>query len=231
MSERKAPDNKETGHKLENAELYNVTGLLEVKKTTLFIKRLFDVSVSTLSILILAAFFIIIAIIIKTNSAGPVFYKQTRVGKNGRLFKILKFRTMVVDADKKGRQITVGDDSRITSAGKFLRKAKIDELPQIINIIIGDMSFVGPRPEVPKYVEMYNETQRQVLLVRPGITDIASIEYRNESDVLAGSSDPERLYIEEIMPIKLNYNLQYIKSISLFTDIKLIISTVLKVLK
>jgi len=231
MRESKVPDKKVNENKTGNARLSGETQLLKTKKNTLFFKRLFDIVVSTMSLVVLSVFFLIIAIIIKIDSGGPVFYRQTRVGKNGKLFRILKFRTMVVDADKIGRQITVGADPRITGAGRFLRKTKMDELPQIINIIIGDMSFVGPRPEVPKYVDLYNETQRQVLLVRPGITDIASIEYRNESDVLAGSSDPERMYVEEIMPIKLNYNLRYINSISILGDIKLIISTVLIILK
>ena len=231
MHENEAPDSEVNEGRSGNAELSDVAQLLKTKRITLFIKRLFDIIVSTLSLVVLAVFFLIIAIIIKISSVGPVFFRQTRVGKNGRLFKILKFRTMVVDADKTGRQITVGADPRITGAGRFLRKTKMDELPQIINIMTGDMSFVGPRPEVPKYVDLYTETQRQVLLVRPGITDTASIEFRNESDVLAGSSDPERLYVEEIIPIKLNYNLQYIRSISFLNDIKLILLTVLKIIR
>jgi len=231
MREYEAPDSEVNEGRNGNAEHFDVTQFLKIKRTTLFVKRLFDIIVSTLSLVVLAVFFLILAIIIKINSEGPVFYRQTRVGKNGRLFKILKFRTMVIDADKTGRQITVGADPRITGAGRFLRKTKMDELPQIINIVTGDMSFVGPRPEVPKYVELYTETQRQVLLVRPGITDTASIEFRNESDVLARSSDPERLYVEEIIPIKLNYNLQYIRSISVLNDIKLILLTVLRIIR
>jgi len=137
---------------------------------------------------------------------------------------------MVVDADKNGSLITVGGDFRITKVGRFLRKTKIDELPQIINILKGDMSFVGPRPEVPKYVDLYNESQKKILLVRPGITDTASIKYRNENEILASSSDPEKMYIDEIMPNKLSYNMQYLKNISVLTDIRIIFNTIIKII-
>ena len=209
----------------------DICSLLYAQRRRLFIKRIFDIALSAISLPVLSVFFIFISIIIKADSRGPVYYRQTRVGRHGKLFRIYKFRTMVVNADKSGKLITVGDDSRVTRTGKFLRKTKIDELPQIINVLIGEMSFVGPRPEVPKYVELYSESQKQILLVRPGITDIASIQFRNESKILASSNDPEKKYIEEIMPCKLVYNMQYLRNISVINDIRIIILTVFKVLK
>ena len=214
----------------ENVDFYQIRDLLEAQKARLRIKRFFDVFVSVVGLLILLAFFIVIAIIIKIDSNGPVFFWQTRVGKYGKHFKIFKFRTMVVNAEKKGRLITVGDDPRITRVGGFLRKMKIDELPQIMNIIKGDMSFVGPRPEVPKYVELYNESQKQVLLVRPGVTDLASIEYKNEGEILALSDDPEKTYITVIMQSKLERNIQYLKKISLINDIRVMLKTVIEII-
>ncbi|HHX70023.1 MAG TPA: sugar transferase, partial [Gallicola sp.] len=187
-----------------------VDEILESKKIQFFLKRTFDIVASTIGLLILGIPLAIIALIIKITSEGPVFYRQTRVGKNNRDFKIFKFRTMIVDADKKGMLITVGEDKRITKIGKFLRKTKLDELPQLINVFIGNMSFVGPRPEVRKYVELYDDFQRNVLKIKPGITDLASIKYRDESTLLGKSENPEKTYIEEIMPIKLNINLEYI---------------------
>ena len=172
-----------------------------------------------------------ISILIKLDSKGPILFKQIRVGKNGKPFKIFKFRTMVVDAEKKGMQITVGRDSRITKSGHVLRKTKLDELPQLFNVLTGEMSFVGPRPEVPRYVEMYDENQKSILKVRPGITDLASIKYRNENDLLAKSLDPEATYINEIMPKKIELNIEYLKNMSVLYDIKLIIRTVLVVIK
>ena len=153
------------------------------------------------------------------------------MGKNGKTFRIFKFRTMVVDADKKGLQITVGRDNRITRVGAFLRKTKLDELAQLINVFTGEMSFVGPRPEVPRYVEMYTPYQRQVLLVRPGITDYASIAYRNENDMLEGAPDPERMYIDVIMPDKIELNMKYLREISPLADIRLILNTIIAVIK
>ena len=204
---------------------------LNNQRFRLIIKRIFDITVSLTGILCTSVFFIIIGIWIKIDSNGPVFYQQTRVGKNEKHFKILKFRTMVIDADKNNQLITVGADSRITRAGRFLRRTKIDEIPQLINILKGDMSFVGPRPEVPKYVDMYNEDQKCVMLVRPGLTDTASIEYRNESELLALSEDPERTYIQEVMPRKLIFNMQYLENISVINDIRIMITTIKKVLR
>lgn len=196
-----------------------------------FSKRCFDIFFSLLGILFLLLLFLFVAIAIKCSSKGPVLFKQERVGKNGKTFKIWKFRSMVVDAEAKGRQITTDGDSRITKVGKFIRKTKIDELPQLFNVLSGKMSFVGPRPEVPRYVELYTEEQRKVLTVKPGITDLASIEYRNENDLLKEAEDPDRKYIEEIMPAKLELNLQYIEKAGFFYDIGLIFKTVFKVIK
>mgnify|MGYP000992787525 FL=1 len=173
---------------------------------------------------------IIIAILIKLDSKGPIFFKQVRVTKNGREFKILKYRTMRVGSDKYS-QITVGKDSRITKVGDFLRKYKLDEIPQLINVLIGDMSLVGPRPEVPKYVALYTKEQREILKVRAGITDYASIEFSNENDILANETDPEKAYIEKIMPRKIELNKKYLSEISVMTDIKIILLTIKKILK
>lgn len=173
---------------------------------------------------------IIIAILIKLDSKGPIFFKQVRVTKNGREFKILKYRTMRVGSDKYS-QITVGKDSRITKVGEFLRKYKLDEIPQLINVLVGDMSLVGPRPEVPKYVALYTEEQREILKVRAGITDYASIEFSNENDILANETDPEKAYIEKIMPRKIELNKKYLSEILVMTDIKIILLTIKKILK
>ena len=209
----------------------NINRILEKKRIQLLVKRIFDFTVSLIGIVIISPILLVISILIKLDSKGPILFKQIRVGKNGKPFKIFKFRTMVVDAEKKGMQITVGRDSRITKSGHVLRKTKLDELPQLFNVLTGEMSFVGPRPEVPRYVEMYDENQKSILKVRPGITDLASIEYRNENDLLAKSLDPEATYINEIMPKKIELNIEYLKNMSVLYDIKLIIRTVLVVIK
>lgn len=194
-------------------------------------KRAFDIVSCTLTVLVLFPFGLIIALCIVCGSKGGVFYRQTRVGRNGKDFKLLKFRTMRPNADRQGLLITVGNDQRITRIGGFLRKYKIDELPQLLNIIKGDMSVVGPRPEVRRYVELYDERQRRVLTVRPGLTDYASLQYISESELLAKSDDPEKTYIEEIMPAKLELNLQYIDNQSLKEDFKLIFQTLFSIFK
>ena len=194
-------------------------------------KRLFDILGSSIGLLILSPILILIVILIKTTSQGEVLFKQVRVGINQKNFKILKFRTMVLDAEKKGKQITVGNDSRITKVGSFLRKYKIDELPQLINVLKGDMSLVGPRPEVPQYVELYTEEQKKVFSVRPGITDLASLRYRNENDILGKVDNPEEYYINIIMQDKLKLNMDYIKKNNVFFDIYIIINTVIKCFK
>ncbi|MGO4987698.1 sugar transferase [Gallicola sp. Sow4_E12] len=202
---------------------------LEKKRGQLIVKRIIDIVLSIIGIVVMAIPMIIISIAIKLNSKGPVLFRQERVGKDFKHFKINKFRTMVTDAEKKGMQITVGKDSRITSVGNFLRKSKLDEFPQLFNVLFGEMSFVGPRPEVPKYVELYDDYQKNVLKVKPGITDLASIEYRDESTVLGQSEDPEKAYIEEVLPTKLELNMKYIKKMSVFYDFYLIMKTLLRI--
>lgn len=190
------------------------------------VKRFVDFMASLIGLILLSPFFLIIAITIKVFSPGPVFYLQDRVGLNGRLFKLVKFRSMRMDSDKLAA-ITIGKrDPRITGIGQFLRKFKIDELPQLINVLKGEMSLVGPRPEVEKFVKLYNSDQLRVLSVRPGITDYASIEFRNENELLEGKVDPIDFYVREIMPLKLNFNLRYLDNQSLLTDLKIILKTV-----
>ncbi|MCC7050496.1 MAG: sugar transferase [Bacteroidia bacterium] len=194
-------------------------------------KRIFDVSFSLLGLLIVLPFFILISLLIITESRGGIFYKQIRVGKGGKDFLLYKFRTMRPDSDKLGLLTVGGRDPRVTRIGYYLRKYKLDELPQLINVLKGNMSFVGPRPEVRKYVMLYNDEQLNVLKVKPGITDYASILYSSESELLAASSNPEELYIKEIMPHKLKINLQYIQKPTVTTDIKLILMTLMKIIK
>lgn len=189
-------------------------------------KRLFDITASFFGILILSPLFIFISLWVGLSSKGGVFYKQIRVGKNNKDFKLYKFRSMRVNSDKQGL-LTVGSkDSRITKAGYFIRKYKIDELPQLFNVLKGDMSFVGPRPEVRRYVDLYSEEQMKVLSVRPGITDPASIKYRNENDILSSASNPEQYYIQHIMPDKLKINIDYINNRTFVKDIKIIFQTI-----
>jgi len=209
----------------------DIAKVLKERRLQLILKRAMDVVISGGALLVLWPVLLIVALLIKIDDPGPVFYRQVRVGKDGKEFRIFKFRTMVVDADKKGLAITVGRDNRITRMGTLLRKTKLDELAQLLNVFLGDMSFVGPRPEVPKYVDMYTPYQRQVLLVRPGITDYASIAYRNENDLLAGSEDPERMYIDVIMPDKIELNMKYLREISPAADIRLIFGTIAAVIK
>jgi lipopolysaccharide/colanic/teichoic acid biosynthesis glycosyltransferase len=185
-------------------------------------KRAFDLLVALAGLLVLCPLFLILAIAIPWDSRGPVFFRQQRMGRGFRPFGIVKFRTMVVDAPKLGRQITAGEDPRITRVGRFLRKWKLDELPQLINVVKGEMSLVGPRPEVPRYVEMFREDYACVLTVRPGITDPASLKYRDEAEVLAASDDPEETYVKRILPDKIALAKQYVARASLLYDIGLI---------
>ncbi len=189
-------------------------------------KRIFDFCASLSGLVLLSPLFLLIAISIKRDSSGPVFFRQTRVGRQGQPFRIHKFRTMATDAPANGLQLTVGADPRITRTGYWLRKYKLDELPQLIDVLRGKMSLVGPRPEVPKYVEHYPPDVKQIVLsVRPGITDNASIEYRDENDILARSDDPEREYIEKVMPVKLEYYRRYVKERSMSGDLAIILRT------
>lgn len=189
------------------------------------LKRGFDILASLIGLLLLSPFFIFISIAIVINSGFPVFYRQERIGKNELPFSLLKFRTMRKNADKLGLLTVGGRDPRVTPIGYYLRKYKLDELPQLINVLRGDMSLVGPRPEVKKYVDLYTSEQKLVLSVRPGITDLASIRFVNENEILSKSSEPEKTYIEEIMPLKLRLNMRYIRSKSFFKDIFIILET------
>lgn len=194
-------------------------------------KRVFDVMASGLGLLLLSPLFLIIAIWVKADSPGPVFYRQTRVGRGNRDFRLFKFRSMRVGSDKKGLITVGGRDPRVTRSGYYIRKYKLDELPQLINVFIGDMSLVGPRPEVRKYVDLYTPQQLHVLDVRPGITDLASIRYRNENELLEQAADPEQYYREVVMQDKLRINSEYITDRSFFKDIKIIFLTFWAIVK
>lgn len=190
-------------------------------------KRIFDLFFVILGLIALSPILVLVALIIKFKDGGNVLFQQTRVGKGGKHFKVLKFRTMVINAEKLGDKITTGNDPRITPVGSFLRKYKLDELPQLINVLKGEMSLVGPRPEVPEYVEYYpEETRKIVLSVPPGITDKASIEFVNENDLLSDSNDPVSDYKNKVLPVKLAYNVDYVKERSLWMDFSLIFKTV-----
>ena len=189
--------------------------------------RLLDLIFSVIGLIILSPLFLLVMLWIVIDSRGPVFYRQGRVGRNGIDFRLFKFRSMRVNADKAGLLTVGGRDNRITNAGYYLRKFKIDELPQLLNVLKGEMSLVGPRPEVRKYVDLYTPDQQKVLQVRPGITDMASIAYKNENELLAKSADPEKTYIEEVMPEKLKLNMVYINDPSLINYLKIIVKTII----
>ena len=193
------------------------------------LKRIFDILLSGIGILLLLPIFLFVIIWIKADSKGSAFYRQLRVGQFGKDFSLLKFRSMRTGSDKAGLLTIGGRDPRVTRSGVFIRKYKIDELPQLINVFLGHMSLVGPRPEVRKYVDLYNEAQRRVLLVKPGITDLASLEYFDENDLLAKSDHPEKTYIEVVMPHKLELNLQYIDQSGLLADVQIILRTIKRV--
>jgi lipopolysaccharide/colanic/teichoic acid biosynthesis glycosyltransferase len=189
-------------------------------------KRLFDLFFTIPGLIVLLPLFLIIALLIKLDDGAAVFFFQERIGWRGKPFRMWKFRSMVENAEKIGTQLTVGRDNRITRTGHFLRASKIDELPQLINVLLGEMSLVGPRPEVPRYVNLYTPEQAKVLELVPGMTDLASIAYRNENDILANSLDPEREYIEKIVPDKIQINLQYAARASIWNDFLVILKTV-----
>ena len=195
------------------------------------LKRLFDLIASIIGLIILLPIFLIIAIIIKTNSKGPVFYRQWRVGLNNCEFRVFKFRSMYMDADKRGLLTVGGRDPRVTPIGYYLRKYKIDELPQLINVLIGDMSLVGPRPEVRKYVDFYTAEQMKVLTVKPGMTDNASIEFIDENELLSKAEDPEEYYIKELIPLKTKIYLAYVENQSFLIDLQIIFKTVVKIFR
>jgi len=193
-------------------------------------KRFFDIAAATLGLVFLSPFLLWIAWLIRREDGGPVFYRGVRVGLRGKLFRIFKFRTMVVDAEKMGASSTSDDDLRITWIGKFLRKYKLDELPQLINVLTGGMSIVGPRPEVQRYTDMYTQEEKAILTVRPGITDWASIWNADEGAALTGMADPEKAYEELIRPTKLKLQLKYVNEQSFLTDLKIILLTLLAII-
>ena len=195
-------------------------------------KRIFDILFAAIGLIVLLPLFVLLAVAIKIDSKGPVFYRQERVGQFGRIFKIHKFRTMATEQEKTSLQITVGADKRITRIGSFIRKIKLDELAQLLDVLIGTMSLVGPRPEVPRYVACYpNDIRDLVLSVKPGITDRASIEFKDESAMLAQARNPESVYIEKILPIKLGYYVDYVNDNSVRGDMKIILATLLALIK
>jgi lipopolysaccharide/colanic/teichoic acid biosynthesis glycosyltransferase len=188
-------------------------------------KRIYDLLFSALGLALLSPVLLLIAILVKISDRGPVFFRQQRVGQYGKLFWIWKFRTMIVDADKKGLNVTQDGDPRITALGRVLRKTKLDELPQLWNVCRGEMSFVGPRPEVPRYVERYTPSQREILQLKPGITDLATLEFRNEEDLLRQATDVEAFYLEHCVPRKIELNLVHARRASLWQDTRIILQT------
>lgn len=195
------------------------------------IKRSFDLMVSSSTLIIMLPLMMLISILVKLDSKGPILYKGVRVGRYGKFFKMLKFRTMIVNAEKLGGPSSADDDPRITKVGHLIRKYKVDELPQLINILKGEMSFVGPRPEVPVEVETYTEEEKRILLVKPGITDWASLKYHNEGEILKGSPDPHKTYREKIKPGKMRLALKYVDEKSFLTDIKILFTTFFTLIK
>ena len=192
-------------------------------------KRVFDMVMASLGLILFCPLLLVTAILIKLDSPGPIFFRQDRIGKGFRRFRIYKFRTMVEDASTTGRSITAGEDPRITRIGRFLRETKIDELPQLFNVLKGDMTFVGPRPEIPKYVNLFRKDFEEILQVRPGITDLASIKYRNEATILGRAQDPEEEYLRRVLPEKIALAKTYIHNASCFFDLKLIANTVVRI--
>ncbi|HFK1472873.1 TPA: sugar transferase [Bacillus paranthracis] len=205
--------------------------LLYKKRFSLFFKRIFDIVMGVFVLLILSPMFILISVAIKVDSKGPIIFRQVRVTQYGKQFEILKFRTMVNDADKVGTQVTTRNDNRITRVGKLLRKIRLDEIPQLFNVILGDMSFVGTRPEVVKYVEKYTDEMMATLLLPAGITSEASIQYKNEEQLLTNTENVDETYINEVLPEKMRYNLRSIESFCFFGDIRTMINTVFAVIK
>lgn len=218
---------------MKNKKVKEYYDVLKKKKFQLLIKRLFDIFCSLILLVLLLPIFVILAILIKFDSNGPVFYRQKRITKYGKEFGIFKFRTMIINADKLGSLVTVNGDPRITRIGKKIRKCRLDELPQLINILIGDMSFVGTRPEVKKYVDCYTDEMIATLLMPAGVTSKASIEYKNEDEIIEKyvkkGEDIDDIYIKRILPKKMKYNLEYIEKFNVITDLELCIKTVVKV--
>lgn len=220
---------------LKNEKVKEYYDILSKKKISLVIKRIFDIIVALILLILLSPIILILAIMIKIDSKGPVFYRQERITTYGKIFRIFKFRTMVQNADKVGTLVTVGNDSRITRVGKLIRKVRLDELPQLINVLKGEMTFVGTRPEVKKYVDKYTDEMKATLLMPAGITSVASIKYKDEDEILDGAKqkgkDIDLAYVEDVLLEKMKYNLEYISKFSFWYDIKVCIDTVIGVLR
>lgn len=223
------PDN------IKNEKTKEYYDILNSKKITLFLKRLFDIIFSTILLIVLSPILIILAIAIKIDSKGPIFYRQERITQYGKIFKIFKFRTMIFNADKIGALVTTKNDSRITRVGNIIRKCRLDEIPQLINILVGDMTFVGTRPEVKKYVERYTDEMKATLLMPAGVTSIASIKYKNEDEIIGKyieqGEDIDDIYVNRVLPEKMKYNIDYVKKFTIFQDILICVQTVNEVLK
>ena len=214
---------------MRNSEVRKYYDILQKKRVSLFFKRAFDILVATILLLLLSPVFLILAIAIKIDSPGKVFYRQVRVTQYGRRFRIFKFRSMVSDADRKGTLVTVSGDTRVTKIGKFIRRYRLDEIAQLLNVICGDMTFVGTRPEVPRYTDQYTSEMMATLLIPAGITSLASIYYKDESKILDASDDPDRVYVEKVLPAKMYHNLKAIEEFSLFGDVKIMFMTLFAV--
>ncbi len=222
---------EELPEKLRNEKVRPYYDTIAKRSGSLLVKRVFDFIVALDLVILLALPMLIIAVWIKCDSPGTVFFRQRRVTTYGRVFYIYKFRTMVSDAERLGTQVTVKGDSRVTKAGQFLRKCRLDELPQLFNVLRGEMSFVGTRPEVERYVDRYTDEMRATLLMPAGITSLASIKFKDEEKLLDGASDPDEVYVNEVLPQKMDYNLEYLRGFNFFYDIKLMFMTVAAVLK
>ncbi len=222
---------EELPKELQTEEVRPYYEVLKKKRLSLILKRIFDIVVSLVMLIILLPVFILLGIAIKVDSSGPIFFRQERITQYGRKFKIFKFRTMVNNAEKLGTQVTVGNDSRITKVGSFIRDCRLDEISQLLNILTGDMTFVGTRPEVKKYVDHYTNDMMATLLLPAGVTSLASIYYKDEAELLEKSNNPDKTYVEEILPEKMKYNLQSIKKFNFLEDIKIMFMTVLAVIK
>ena len=214
---------------MRNSEVRKYYDILQRKRVSLFFKRAFDILAATILLLLLSPVFLILAIAIKIDSPGKVFYRQVRVTQYGRRFRIFKFRSMVSDADRKGTLVTVSGDTRVTKIGKFIRRYRLDEIAQLLNVICGDMTFVGTRPEVPRYTDQYTSEMMATLLLPAGITSLASIYYKDESKILDASDDPDRVYVEKVLPAKMYHNLKAIEEFSLFGDVKIMFMTLFAV--
>ena len=214
---------------MRNSEVRKYYDILQKKRVSLFFKRAFDILAATILLLLLSPVFLILAIAIKIDSPGKVFYRQVRVTQYGRRFRIFKFRSMVSDADRKGTLVTVSGDTRVTKIGKFIRRYRLDEIAQLLNVICGDMTFAGTRPEVPRYTDQYTSEMMATLLIPAGITSLASIYYKDESKILDASDDPDRVYVEKVLPAKMYHNLKAIEEFSLFGDVKIMFMTLFAV--